>query len=124
MRNTISQVAEYLFVYGTLRSEFTNSYAEKLRAGARLIGRTVVRGSIYRVADYPGYRTVPDGEVHGELYELDHPEQLLASLDRYEGSEYRRLSIPLDSGKQAWVYEYASEPSANARIASGDFLNQ
>jgi gamma-glutamylcyclotransferase (GGCT)/AIG2-like uncharacterized protein YtfP len=39
-------VYELLFVYGTLRSEFGNPFARRLRAEARLVGPATVVGSI------------------------------------------------------------------------------
>jgi gamma-glutamylcyclotransferase (GGCT)/AIG2-like uncharacterized protein YtfP len=116
-----NQVEEYLFVYGTLRSEFENVQARKLREEARLMGRATVRGSIFRISHYPGFRASPDGEVHGELYCLTDPCRTLVELDGYEGAEYRRVLISVSTGGTAWIFEYASEPPAANRIDSGDF---
>jgi gamma-glutamylcyclotransferase (GGCT)/AIG2-like uncharacterized protein YtfP len=111
-----------LFVYGTLRSEFDNRYARLLRNQATLIGRATVPGSIYRIGHYPGYRTEPAGEVHGELYELHHA-ATLKTLDDYEGSEFERVKIKFN-GTAAWVYRFKEEPAHGSRIESGDFLAQ
>jgi gamma-glutamylcyclotransferase (GGCT)/AIG2-like uncharacterized protein YtfP len=120
-----NQVAEYLFVYGTLRGEFENVHARRLREEARLAGPATVRGSIFRISHYPGFRAAPEGEVHGELYCLTDPSKTLAELDRYEGAEYRRVPITVSTRDKtnvmAWIFEYASEPPAAGRIASGDF---
>jgi gamma-glutamylcyclotransferase (GGCT)/AIG2-like uncharacterized protein YtfP len=116
-------VGEYLFVYGTLRSEFSNEHAKKLRTNARLVGPATVRGSIFRVSHYPGYRPEPDGEVTGELYLLKDAGGTLAELDRYEGSDYKRLEITVSTGDSAWIYEYAGEVPLSVRIDSGDFVN-
>jgi gamma-glutamylcyclotransferase (GGCT)/AIG2-like uncharacterized protein YtfP len=116
-------VSDALFVYGTLRSEFDNPFARKLRGEADLVGRATVRGSIFRIADYPGYRREPDGVVHGELWHLRDPERTLAALDDYEGPEYSRVMIdvqPLEPS--AWIYLYIGNVRADKRIASGDFL--
>src|SRR4051794_34494637 len=83
-RITISHVDDFLFVYGTLRSEFENPHALRLRAGAQLIGPATVRGAIFKVADYPGYRPTPEAEVRGELYRIANPAALLKTLDAYE----------------------------------------
>jgi gamma-glutamylcyclotransferase (GGCT)/AIG2-like uncharacterized protein YtfP len=111
-----------LFVYGTLRSEFNNQYARLLRKQAALVGRATVSGSIYRIRHYPGYRTEPAGEVHGELYELSDA-AILETLDDYEGSEFERVTIEV-KGAAAWIYQFKEEPAPGSQIESGDFLAQ
>jgi hypothetical protein len=41
----------------------------------------------------------------------------LKALDEYEGAEFERVVV-----NGSWIYQFGSEPPANARIASGDFL--
>ena len=105
-------MSDLLFVYGTLRSEFDNPYARRLRAEARLMGPATVAGSLFRISHYPGYRPDPPGEVHGELYRLHDPARTLAALDDYEGEEYRRVAIPVSTGESAWIYRFEGEPPA------------
>lgn len=105
-----------LFVYGTLRSEFDNSGARLLRSQAVLLRRTTVPGSIYRIRHYPGFRFEPQGEVHGELYQLKWPAETLTALDIYEGPDFKRV---IWSG--AWIYCYQHTPPESQRISSGDF---
>ena len=107
---------DLLFVYGTLRSEFDNRYARRLRDEATFLRRTTMPGSIYRVEHYPAFRSQPEGEVQGELYRLNTPEGTLAVLDEYEGDEFERVVV-----KGAWLYQYKGDPPESARIASGDF---
>jgi len=114
-------VLDFLFVYGTLRSEFENPHARRLRAEARPAGPATVLGSIFRIAHYPGYRPEPAGEVDGELWQLNDPETTLAALDAWEGPEYVREQVRLTSGQTAWIYRFATQPSEGARIASGNF---
>jgi gamma-glutamylcyclotransferase (GGCT)/AIG2-like uncharacterized protein YtfP len=103
-------------VYGSLRSEFDNPYARRLRGHAEFVGRTTVPGSIFRIGKYPGYRREPEGIVHGELWRLLDPEATLAALDEYEGPEYSRVVV-----NGAWIYLF-SGAAAGERISSGDFL--
>lgn len=108
-----------LFVYGTLRSQFTNEYAILLRQGAEFLGPVTIRGSLYRVAWYPGWKPEPDGVVWGELYRLQNPERMLATLDDYEGGDFERAVI--HTPEPAWVYRYNKPTAADSRIESGDF---
>ena len=110
-------MSDAIFVYGSLRSEFDNFYARRLRERARLTGRNTVPGSIFRVGKYPGYKREPEGIVHGELWRLADPEATLAELDDYEGTAYSRILV-----NDAWIYLYNGSVSSDARIQSGDFL--
>ncbi|HTA41486.1 MAG TPA: gamma-glutamylcyclotransferase family protein [Bryobacteraceae bacterium] len=110
---------DLLFVYGTLRSEFDNRYARLLREDATLIGKSTVRGSIYRVRHFPAFRAGFEGEVRGELYRLHQPEATLKALDDYEGEEFERVIV-----NHSWIYQYKVQPPQNSRIASGDFCAQ
>jgi gamma-glutamylcyclotransferase (GGCT)/AIG2-like uncharacterized protein YtfP len=113
---------DLLFVYGSLRSEFDNVHALRLRAESQFAGKATVPGSIFLVGGYPGYRREPPGVVQGELYSLADPAGTLRHLDEYEGSEYQRIAIATSSAEgEAWIYEYASPLPPAARILSGDF---
>jgi gamma-glutamylcyclotransferase (GGCT)/AIG2-like uncharacterized protein YtfP len=119
-------VNDFLFVYGMLRSEIQNPHGERLRAEAELIGPATVRGAIFRVSHYSGYRPTPEGSVQGELYRLADPATLLKGLDAYEGAEYVRIQVPVQAGAVetdalAWIYQYRYQPAADTRIESGDF---
>lgn len=94
-------MTDVIFVYGTLRSEFDNPYARRLREEADFIGKATMPGSIFRVGKYLGYKREPEGIVHGELWRLRDPETTLAALDVYEGSDYSRIVV-----NGAWIYAY------------------
>jgi gamma-glutamylcyclotransferase (GGCT)/AIG2-like uncharacterized protein YtfP len=118
-------MSDALFVYGSLRSEFDNPHARGLREKADLLGRATVRGSIFLVGQYPGFKSEPDGVVHGEVYKLRDPESTLAALDAYEGPEYPRTVISTSiPDVSAWIYIYPGSVRADQRILSGDFLAQ
>jgi gamma-glutamylcyclotransferase (GGCT)/AIG2-like uncharacterized protein YtfP len=114
-------VVNLLFVYGTLRSQFTNDYAVLLRAQAELVGPASVRGTVYRVDHYPAWKPAPDGEVWGELYRLHEPERTLSALDDYEGADFERVLI--DCPQAAWIYRYDPPTPESSRIRSGDFCH-
>jgi gamma-glutamylcyclotransferase (GGCT)/AIG2-like uncharacterized protein YtfP len=116
----------HLFVYGTLRSRYTNQYARRLAANATLLGEARVHGRLYDLGDYPGMllSAAPDEWVVGELYEL-RDAALLTGLDAYEGDDFRRVSTTamLGGGREVetCIYEYAGSPAESQRICSGDF---
>ena len=117
----------FIFVYGTLRSEFDNPHARFLRAGAERVGKATVPGSVYRLGPYPGFRPTPAGTVIGELYRLRTPHPTLEALDLYEGAEFERQTIEvLQNGQpvEAWIYVYRELPDDAVRIESGDFRAQ
>jgi len=117
-------VTDVLFAYGSLRSEFDNPYARKLRDEAESLGPATVRGSIFRIGDYPGYRREPDGVVRGELWRLRDAGRTLEALDDYEGAAYSRILVNTETpAASAWIYLYAGEVRADRRIASGDFVS-
>ena len=95
---------EALFVYGTLQDP---------QVQTRVFGR-IVHG---QADTLPGYRKAEiaiDGSVYplavedvsgviaGQVIEVTPDE--LVRIDAYEGSEYRRLRVPLGSGRETWVY--------------------
>lgn len=95
---------ERLFVYGTLRDPNIQQ---------RIIGRVVAgtpdilagyrMGSI-RVGDeiYPIITPDDEQRVNGWVLELTQDE--LFNTDDYEGAEYQRVRVTLESGIDAWVY--------------------
>jgi gamma-glutamylcyclotransferase (GGCT)/AIG2-like uncharacterized protein YtfP len=86
-----------LFVYGTL----------KPRSGerrARTHGAVRLRGRLWDLGAYPGAILDPtaSGFVHGEVIDGGDDAELLARLDAYEGPEYRRdrVSVQTDDGRR------------------------
>lgn len=99
-------MTDFLFVYGTLRSEESQSV---LLAGLARKKATVL-GSLWDLpAGYPALCLMGEETVHGELVEGVNPTQLQI-IDAYEGVAeglFRRVRIPVDWGLQrteAWVY--------------------
>ncbi|WP_291041638.1 gamma-glutamylcyclotransferase family protein [Herbiconiux sp.] len=111
--------AVLLFSYGTLRqpevqlATFGRLLAGRETAvvGFRLEWLTITdphviatsgsdRHPLLVPADGPGEASVP-----GTVFEISAAE--LAAADEYEVDDYRRVLVPLDTGKQAWVYVFA-----------------
>lgn len=115
---------EMVFVYGTLRGGGSNHFRMD---GAEFVAAGMVKGRLYHIDWYPGL--VPDGnagEVLGEVYQVSAG--ILDELDRFEGSEYRRVRVEVNCGGNhrspfsAWLWEWLGPCAENQRIASGDWL--
>jgi gamma-glutamylcyclotransferase (GGCT)/AIG2-like uncharacterized protein YtfP len=104
-----------LFSYGTLQDKQVQvaSFGRELQGRAdampgyrqRLLEITdpevlATSGKKY----HPIVEPSPDAsdEVRGTVFEITAQE--LAAADKYEVSDYRRVSVTLKSGLQAWVY--------------------
>lgn len=95
---------ELLFVYGTLKSKEVqrkvigreiNSSKDALK-GYKLT-KTMINNEIY-----PAIIRDDKSKVYGELLKLDIED--LKKIDDYEGNDYDRTKILLESGLTAWVY--------------------
>lgn len=107
-----------LFVYGTLKPRSDDPRA-------RVHGAARLRGRLWDLGAYPGAILDPDapGFVHGEVIDGGDDATLLARLDAYEGAEYRRdrVRVQTDDGCQydCWIYVLVAEPLGARRIESG-----
>ena len=92
-----------LFVYGTLRG---NGAAADRLAGASMIGKGVVRGTLYDIdGEYPALMLYGDMPVEGEIWHVPSA-AMLARVDEYEGVAqglFRRKAITV-AGHACWVY--------------------
>lgn len=108
-----NQVSKYLFVYGTLRSEFENPMAQFLQQNATYICDGNIKGRLYDVGTYPAliHDDNTDKRVEGQILEMNDMDQILDVLDPYEGVDdelYVRQIIPIQLENQSflscWVY--------------------
>lgn len=120
---------EYIFVYGTLRSESDHPMARRLCAQARLVGKGSVPGRLYDCGWYPA-AMFDDSErrnIVGDVFALKPGGKLLAELDAYEAGDpnYARaiLEVTLADGRKvmAWAYGVTKPPNTRL-IPSGDFI--
>ena len=114
-----------LFVYGTLRAGSANEFARLIESVSDFVASGRVRGSMYRIAHYPGWVEDSDGWVQGEIRQPRDSVTLLHELDEYEGPDYRRVLrvIETDGGpRQCWAYLYARSIEGKSRIVSGDWF--
>ena len=128
--------SDRLFVYGTLMRGFDHPMARLLAAHADFLGEATCRGRLYLVKHYPGLLLSDEASdiVHGELFRLRTPEELLREFDMYEAcgegfpepTEYLRklVEVRLADGAagQAWTYVYNWPVTELPVIASGRFL--
>ena len=128
--------SDRLFVYGTLMRGFDHPMARLLSANADFLGEAQCRGRLYLVRHYPGLVLSDDAAdvVHGEVYRLRAPDELLREFDMYEAcgagfpepTEYlrRMLAVTQDDGatSEAWTYVYNWPVDGLPRIAAGRFL--
>ncbi|WKJ88970.1 gamma-glutamylcyclotransferase family protein [Methylomonas montana] len=131
----MTQVLQYLFVYGTLRRDQTSLINHPLLADCIYIGEARIGAELYEVDRYPAAIAAESGFVTGELYRLPNPEQTLAMLDIYEECaaqfqaphEYARSQHPVIlPGQQplsAWTYLYNRPIDGLSRIRSGDYCH-
>ena len=107
--------------------------ANRLRTGAKLIGKGSASGLLYDLGAYPG-AVFASGErrrVIGDVFRLGENKRLLAELDSYEGiagakdDMWSRVSVEvrLDHGGtvEAWAYGLTAMPRARV-IGTGDFI--
>ena len=128
-------VSDYIFVYGSLRSEFDSPVKSVLQDHAKLIGKATFQGKLYMIEWYPGVIESDDSSdrVIGEIYKIKNQEVLLSQLDQYEGCSpndpephafIRRVkSVLLESGGEirAWIYLYNESVKNKQCITSGNY---
>ena len=128
--------SDRLFVYGTLMRGFDHPMARLLSGNADFISEARCQGRLYRVEQYPALVLSEDSAdiVHGELFRMRAPDELLGELDMYEAcgegfaqpTEYVRQMLPLTladgTRAEAWTYVYNWPVARLPRIDSGRFL--
>lgn len=106
---------ELLFSYGTLQLDKVQleSFGRLLKgeqdslSGYRLTtleikDKTVLAQSEQNIHPIAIPSANTDDKVHGVVFEITSEE--LERADAYEVDDYQRISVQLDSGKEAWVY--------------------
>ena len=125
-------MAEYLFVYGTLRSATAPPDLQNLLAPLPRLGTTA--GVLYDLGKYPGAVFGGTAEIVGEVIELPRDERLLAILDDYEGFDpddpqgslylrvRQRVRVADARSLDCWAYAYNHDVRGRATIPGGDYL--
>ena len=100
----------YLFSYDSLQdSNIQNELFHRQLIGSPdlLLGFELPQKKAYGEYSVISRATNPSSSVNGMVYEISAGE--LEQVDAYEGEEYVRIPVKLQSGKKAWVY-IAKEP--------------
>jgi gamma-glutamylcyclotransferase (GGCT)/AIG2-like uncharacterized protein YtfP len=136
--NAASADIDYLFVYGTLRSDsYSDSYRQFIAPHFSLVSRATIAGRLFAIVDYPGLLPAEAATdiVIGEVYSFNGDEAKLQPIDDYEGCAVHspqphlytrtREKVTLRDGSavDAWVYFYNFPVSDTLLIRSGDFLD-
>lgn len=129
---------DYLFVYGTLRSDsYSDNYRQLIAPNFTLVDRARTPGRLFAIIDYPGMIAAENSAdlVIGEVYIFDGGESQLTEIDDYEGCaphspqphlytrKKQQVSLYNGSKVEAWVYIYNFPVSDDMLIRSGDFLD-
>jgi gamma-glutamylcyclotransferase (GGCT)/AIG2-like uncharacterized protein YtfP len=131
-------ISDRLFVYGTLMRGYVHPMARLLSANADFLGEASCRGRLFMVKHYPGLVLSENAGdiVHGELYRLRAPDDLLREFDMYEAcgegfpepTQYVRRMFPVTLADgtvgEAWTYIYNWPVTDLKRIESGRFLEK
>jgi len=135
-------LAEYLFVYGTLKQSASQSRYHYLEGLTEFFAYATASGHLYLVEDkelpfiYPAfiYDEESTTQVRGELYVITDKEALFQILDEYEGCsdsdppphQYLRKQVTVKANVafeyQAWTYIYNWPVDHFTEIKSGNFL--
>lgn len=129
-------MSQYLFVYGTLLSQYDNEYAQLLKTHSTLIGTGYIHGLLYSTPHYPGILTSKNysEKVYGQVLQISPKENyVLTALDQYEGvgvqfqspNEYIRSILPVYTDGNlildCWVYIYNHSVDNMIKIPSGKY---
>lgn len=126
---------DLLFVYGTLMRGYDHPMARLLARHADCLGDARCQGRLHLIRHYPGLvlSDDPADVVHGELFRMRRPPELLPELDCYEAcgdgfqapTEYlRQIVCVTPAGGEAidaWTFVYNWPIDTLPRIASGRF---
>ncbi|MDN3549054.1 gamma-glutamylcyclotransferase family protein [Mucilaginibacter aquaedulcis] len=130
----MEQINRHLFVYGTLLNS-QNSYGAYLQQHCTFLMEGKFKGKLYDMGEYPGAIAHVHGEqyVHGSIYLMDDPNQILTSIDDYEGfgddqeqpNLFIRVIKEIETATgpiECWVYVYNLPVEHLTQIKSGKYF--
>ena len=117
-----------LFVYGTLAPgsdawPVLARWATGTPCADRVAGILYDTGRGYPAAVFGDDETAapPHGTVHGYVVDLDpaRATEALAALDRYEGTEYKRITVRTAGGLEVATYAWTAPLNGCRPVADG-----
>ncbi|CAN8062586.1 unnamed protein product [Agarophyton chilense] len=131
----------FIFVYGTLRYEYTRLPKPQRRldppnalhtSGTYITTTKLNDYGLFDVGDYPAIIPRPGSVVVGDVFSIPD-ERIVQILDEYEGIgglyerpyEYVRKSVQLavmDRVLDVWVYVYNWQLQSSSWVRSGDYV--
>lgn len=110
----------HLFVYGTLEPAHAPTEIAVAVRRLRPVGSGSVRGRLYDLGEYPGaiVSRTSRSVISGKVFELPEDDQVLSSIDTYEGFDpdhpqdslfvRKRWPVTLADGSRmtCWIYTY------------------
>ncbi len=127
-------MADTVFFYGTLQTEFNRRSRAGVDQLLNYVGRGSIQAKLFDLGLYPVAVPAAEGQVWGEVFEMTDPATVLAALDGIQGCRpaapdwglYTRVQVPvtLQDGRvsSAWVYFYNAPLGQACDIPSGDYL--
>lgn len=121
-RSVTLQGTMLIFVYGTLRSGASNHHR---LGGGEFVEQVELPGELFAIDWYPGmvHDIHSPSRVVGEIYRVSA--NTLRELDEYEGSEYKRISVKVetsDGSLDVYLWEYVYPHEHFTTIEHGDWL--
>ena len=119
--------SDFLFVYGTLMFQYDHELNTYVKKNSKYLGRGFFNGLLFDLGKYPAaaYIKGSNKRVHGDLFRItNRKQQVLHTLDEYEGDEYIREVISIQQTSKvipAFCYLYALPFNGLNMIKSGDY---
>ena len=131
----MAETSEYLFVYGSLLDK-NNEFGSYLSNNCAFFEKGRFKGILYDIGKYPG-AIVDSGSscyVHGSIFKIVHPVEVLEILDNYEGfgseyaqpNEFIREVTDVEVGDnllKCWAYLYNLPVKNLPVITNGDYFS-
>ena len=124
-------MCDFVAVYGSLRKGMT---ANHFMQGCDYVEEDSIKGTLFNLGPFPGIKLSgkEPTDVVLDVYEL--PEKrvhILHRLDMYEGYDrldpenalFIRKRATLNSGREAWLYEFNGDVEYGVRIMKGDWVD-
>lgn len=132
-------MAQYLFVYGTLRRDLVGEISPELCSlmkGLQFISDGVIEGQLFDLGEFPAAIVGANftSKIRGEIYEMPNPQAVFAVLDEYEcfipgeleASMFARtlehITLPDQRQLSCWLYVYNDWVLNGKLIEQGDYV--